>query len=93
MLAVTRRATADIDRDIEDRAGADPHQLGLRLRRRLEMQPAQDAARRRQRVVLLHECRVDAVLAQHILAEDLGKEAARVAWRTGLITFTSGIAV
>ena len=33
----------------------------------------------RQRVVLLHERRVDAVLAQDRLAEDLGKEAARVA--------------
>ena len=44
MPAVTRRARADINRDIEDRAGRGPHQRGLRHRRGLEMQAANDAA-------------------------------------------------
>src|SRR5204862_1298152 len=79
VLGVGRGTAADVDRDIEDRPGADPHQLRLRLGLGLEMQPTDDAARYRQRVVFLQETRLDAILAQHRLAKDLGKETARVA--------------
>ena len=43
------------------------------------MQAAHDAALDRQRMVFLDESDLDAVLAQHILAKDLGEKAARVA--------------
>src|SRR5450759_2104398 len=40
---------------------------------------AHDAGVDRQRMVFLNERSIDAVLAQHILAKDLGEKAARVA--------------
>ena len=42
-LAVGRRAAPRVDRDVEDRAPRDAHQLGLREGRRLVVQPAQRA--------------------------------------------------
>jgi len=79
MAAVARRAPADVDRDIEDRAFTDAYQLCLGGRRSLEMQAAHDAGVDRQRMVFLNERSIDAVLAQHILAKDLGEKAARIA--------------
>ena len=78
MMAVSRRALPDIDRDIEDRTGGDPHQLGLARRRGLEMQPPHDAAIDRQGMVFLHERDIDAVFPQQLLAKNLRKKAARI---------------
>src|ERR1700693_4001443 len=79
MAAVAGRAPADVDRNIEDRAHRDADQLGLALGWNLEMQAAHDAAVGRERVVFPDEGDIDAVPPQHILAKDLGEEAARVA--------------
>src|SRR5439155_24100194 len=79
VTAVARRAPADVDRDIEDRAGGDADEFGLALRRHLEMQAAHDAAVGRERMIFLNESDIDAVPPQHILAKDLGEKAARVA--------------
>src|SRR5207249_5735696 len=78
MAAVARRAPADIDRDIEDRPGGDADELGLPLRRNLEMQAAHDAAVDRERMVFLDESNIDAVPPEYVLAKDLGEKTARV---------------
>jgi hypothetical protein len=45
-LAIGRAAGADVDRNVEDPPAGDPHQLALRVRADLHVQPAQDALRR-----------------------------------------------
>ena len=55
MPAEGRRTPADIDGNVEDRAGRYPQQLGLSKRRNLEVKPANRAPPRRQGMVLLHE--------------------------------------
>jgi len=79
MAAVAGRAPTDVDRDIEDRPGGDADELGLTLRRDLEMQAAYDAAVDRERMVFLNERSIDAVPPQDVVAKDLGEKAARVA--------------
>ncbi len=78
MATVGRRSPPDVDRDIEDRSGADPDELGLGGWRKLEMQAAHDAAIDRQRKILLHKRNLDPVLAQRRLAKDLGEETAQI---------------
>ncbi len=78
MAAIARRAPPDVDRDIEDRPGADANELGLTLRRNLEMQAAHDAAVDRERMVFLGERDIDAMPPQHVLAKDLREKAARI---------------
>ena len=48
-------AAPRIDGDIQQRASSAPHQLALRMRRRLVMQTAQRAGAGRDRMVVLHE--------------------------------------
>src|SRR3954454_22271438 len=76
--AVSRRSGTDIDRDIENRSGGDAHELGLAGRRNLKMQPTDDEAVHRQRMIFLDERHGDAVLAQPRFAVNLRKEAAHV---------------
>lgn len=54
ILPIGGTAFADIDGKIEDRTAQHPHELGLRKRRLLEMQPAHHALLRA-RLVILHK--------------------------------------
>src|SRR5271157_1945316 len=55
MSAEGRRRAANVDRDVEDGAAYDAHQLVLRERRGLEVQAAQNALRRGIGMIVLHE--------------------------------------
>ena len=72
-------AAAHVGGDVEDAAARHPHQLALRMRRGLQMEAAQHAARRA-RVVVLDEGnrRADGVV-ERLLVEALEEEATRVA--------------
>ena len=78
MLAEGRRATANIDRDIENSAAQHADQLGLRGRRRLEMQAAQRAGPFRVGLVVLDEAAIDAERAQPRFVKGLDEPAALV---------------
>ena len=54
ILPVSGTSLADIDREVETRAAQHPHELGLRKRRLLKMQPAHHTLLRA-RLVVLHE--------------------------------------
>ncbi len=62
--AESRRRTANVDRDVEDAAARDAHQLGLRERRRLKVQAPQRAGGRGNRVVVLNESNSSPALSQ-----------------------------
>jgi len=76
-----RRAGADIDDDIEDGAGGHPHQLGLAVRRPLQMQAAQGAFAPIEGVADLVEMRVQPGGGEGLGAEQAAKLAALVAGR------------
>ena len=79
MAAEGRRAGAQVDRDVEDRAAHHTHQLALRVRRQLEVDAPDRAGVLGVAVVFLHEARLRDVRAKFIVAVGLGQEAARVA--------------
>ena len=60
VAAEGRRAAPQIDRDVEDAPARHPDQLGLGVRRGLEMQAADRARLRRARMIVLDEFEVDA---------------------------------
>src|SRR5436190_18385269 len=76
-LAEGGRATAQVDRDVEDCAPRAAQELGL-ARMGLEMHAAQRAAPGA-RVVVLHELHVDAHLRPGVRAKRLQEEAPRIA--------------
>jgi hypothetical protein len=84
MKATAGRAAAQVDGDIEDAPRQNPHQLGLREGRELEMQAAHRAPRMRDGLVVLHESVVQPRLRQKIPAVGLAEPAALIsvaAWR------------
>jgi hypothetical protein len=74
---------AQVDRDIEDRAGEAAHQLALCVRRGLEMKAAHSARRSAVRLVVLHESGRANLGREQVGTEHLGKVAARVAVDAG----------
>ena len=66
VLPVGGTTLADIDCEVEARAAQHPHELGLRVRRLLEMQPAHHALLRA-RLVVLHEIVFDSQLFEPLL--------------------------
>jgi hypothetical protein len=79
MASECRRATADIDDDVEHAAASDAHELGLGEGWQLEMKPADHTGLARQRVVVLHEIARDAQRREILQIVGLREEAARVA--------------
>ena len=78
-VSVGGAAAANIHRHVKDRPPATAHQLGLRMGRSLEMQAAHGADLGGQRVIVLYEIYVDAMLGHPLAVPCLGKEAAMVA--------------
>src|SRR6266849_6117217 len=78
MPAETGGTPANIDRDIEDRARGHAQQLGLGKRRNLEVEAANHALARGQRMVVLDEVGVDSMSLQHVLLEYFRKEPAGI---------------
>jgi hypothetical protein len=72
----TGRSAPRIDRDVPDAATRAAHQLGLRHRRRLIVQPAQHAGRARQRVVVLTPADIETALEPWLAAPGLGEKPA-----------------
>ena len=79
MSAEGRRGAANVDRDVEDAAARAAHQLVLGERRRLEVQPAQGADRRRIGMVVLHEGELKPRLVPVGAVVDLGEKPSGVA--------------
>ena len=69
---------AEIDGDIEDRAGEHPDQLGLGIGRHLEVQPPDRTGGRGEGLVVLNEGVGDPVLGQQVGAVNLREPAAVV---------------
>ncbi len=78
-LAIGRRTDANIDNDIDDRAVKHAQELGLGVRRRLEMQAPHDAALARERVIVLHEFVDDTKFRVAAFAEGFREKTARIA--------------
>lgn len=78
MLAVSRRAAAKVDRDVENAAGEHVHQLRLRDRRKLEMQAAHRADGPRLGQIVLTEIDRDAGRGERRAVPGFGKEATRI---------------
>ena len=77
MLAVGRRAFAYVNGDIEDFSSDAPHQLGLRERRTLEVQPPHHAVARHA-LVVLHELYMPDLLVELPLRETLEEITSRI---------------
>jgi hypothetical protein len=82
-LPVSRRAGADIDRDIEYGAARDAHELVLGERRRLEMQATQDSDFARQGMIVLDEVEIDPNRREGSLTPGFREEAALVGQLAG----------
>lgn len=78
-LAELRRALADIDRYIKDRAARRTQELRLAHRVELVMQPAQRPLLSRVRLIVLHKIYMDASLFHLALRPALHKPSARIA--------------
>ncbi len=78
MAAIGWRAGADIDRDIEDTAFDDAHQLRLGKRGRLIMQSANSAGSDRVGGIILHEAQLDAVPRKYLRMISFAEPAACV---------------
>ena len=78
VLAEAGRGAPQVHRDVEDAAAQHAHQLGLGVRRALEMQPAHRADLVGARPIVLHEVVRDAEGGEVAAAVGLGKGAAGV---------------
>src|SRR5690348_311875 len=79
MSSESGRATPHVDRNIKDSAPKHAHQLGLRGRRKLKVQPAQRSRPFGTRLVILNEAAIDPHLPQTAFLKGLAEPAALVA--------------
>ena len=79
MAAKGRRRAPDVDCDVKDAAARAAHELILRERRRLEVQSAQGADRRRIGMVILHKGEIKTRLVPVGAVVNLGEEPSGVA--------------
>ncbi len=85
MLAIARRALADVDDDIEDGAPQHADELALGMGRLLEMQAANRSGRAGEGDIVLHEMAVEAGGGEGPGIVPFAEIAAPVAEATGLV--------
>lgn len=76
---ISRRATADVDGDVEDRPARDPDELSLGARRFLLVEAANGSLRWGYRMIVLHQRHLACMRAEKVAPERLREEPARIA--------------